>query len=350
MPTAARPSGKRNSCRRSKPRSIPKTGFAAPTPAVDGQRVYAFFDEPGLVALDLDGRVVWKRRLGPFDAPYNMGSSPVLYKDLVIQCCDHHGPSFLAAFERRSGEERWRTARPSSGFGHFGTPLVIDVGGRPQVVVNGEPVAAYAPDTGAELWSCRGMKECVAPSPVFGHGLVYASSGRTGPVMAIDPTGRGDVTETHVRLHLTSGGPYVPTPLLYPHLLVPGDNGRLLLYSGTHQRIGDERVRDHFTASPVAGDGKIYWASERGRVYVIDAARLMGDQPSAVVLAVNQLARGLPGHAGHRPRPAVHPHHRGPVLHRRDRAIRRGPGGAVAAHDLCRIEAAVRATSGRLAE
>lgn len=266
-----------------------RTGFAAPTPVVDGQRVYVYFDEPGLVALDRDGRVVWKQRLGPFNAPYNQGSSPVLYKDLVIQCCDHRGPSFVAAFERRSGAQRWRTARPSSGFGHFGTPLVIDVGGRPQVVINGEPVVAYAPDTGAEIWSCRGMKECVAPSPVFGHGLVYASSGRTGPVMAIDPTGRGDVTETHVRLHLTSGGPYVPTPLLYPHLLVPGDNGRLLLYSGTHQRIGDERVRDHFTASPVAGDGKIYWASERGQIYVIDAARLMGDKPAAVMLAVNQL-------------------------------------------------------------
>lgn len=267
----------------------PKTGFAAPTPTVDGQRVYVYFDEPGLAALDMDGRVVWQRRLGPFDEPYNQGSSPVLYKDLVIQCCDHRGPSFVAAFDRRSGAERWRTARPSSGFGHFGTPLVIDVGGRPQVVINGEPVAAYSPDTGAEIWSCRGMKECVAPSPVFGHGLVYASSGRTGPVMAIDPTGHGDVTETHVRLHLTSGGPYVPTPLVYPHLLVPGDNGRLLLYNGRHQRIGDERVRDHFTASPVAGDGKIYWASERGRVYVLDAARLMGDPATAVVLAVNQL-------------------------------------------------------------
>jgi hypothetical protein len=107
--------------------------------------------------------------------------------------------------------------------------------------------------------------------------------------MAIDPTGRGDVTESHVRLHLTIGGPYVPTPLVYPHLLVPGDNGRMRLYSGTQEKIGDARIRDHFTASPVAGDGKIYWASERGRVYVIDAGRLTGDNPSDAVLAANQL-------------------------------------------------------------
>jgi hypothetical protein len=110
--------------------------------------------------------------------------------------------------------------------------------------------------------------------------------------MGIDPTGRGDVTETHVRLHLTSGGPYVPTPLVYPHLLVPGDNGHIQLYNASGERVGDARVRDHFTASPVAGDGKIYWPSERGQTYVLHAARLMGGQSSDAVLAVNQL-RGV---------------------------------------------------------
>jgi len=268
----------------------PKTGFAAPTPATDGKRVYVFFDSPGLVALDVQGKVVWKRRLGPFRSPYNMGSSPIVYKDMVIQCCDHCGPSFLVALDTSSGQPRWRTERKSSGFGHFGTPLAIQVRGRPQLVVNAEPVVAYDPDTGKELWSCHGMMPCVAPSPVFGNGLVYASSGRTGPVMAIDPTGRGDVTETHVRMHVTSGGPYVPTPLVYPrHLLVPGDNGRMVFYNAAGKFAGEGRVRDHFSSSPVGADGKIYWCSERGKTYVIDAGRLAGDQASVAVLAVNQL-------------------------------------------------------------
>jgi HEAT repeat protein len=150
-------------------------------------------------------------------------------------------------------------------------------------------VVAYDPDTGHELWSCQGMKECVGPSAAFGHGLVYASSGRTGPVMAIDPTGHGDVTETHVRLHLTSGGPYVPTPLVYPHLLVPGDNGKMLFYNSAGKLVLEDRIRDHFTSSPVGGDGKIYWCSERGKTYVIDAAALASGQPSLRMLAVNQL-------------------------------------------------------------
>ena len=267
-----------------------KTGFASPTPATDGDRVYAFFDEPGLVALDMQGKVLWKRRLGPFQCPYNMGSSPMLYKDTVIQCCDHRGASFLVALERSHGQQRWRTPRRSSGFGHFGTPLLIDVQGRQQVVVNGEPVVAYDPDTGKELWSCRGMMPCVGPSPAFGHGMVYASSGRTGPVMAIDPTGQGDVTETHVHMHLASGGPYVPTPLVYPRLLIPGDNGKMLFYDGAGKLVVEDRVCDHFSSSPVGADGKIYWCSERGKTYVIDATRLTGDRPSVKVLSVNQLS------------------------------------------------------------
>lgn len=266
-----------------------KTGFAAPTPATDGQRVYAAFDTPGLTAIDMDGKVVWKYSFGPIKSPYNMGSSPVLYKDMVLQCCDHNGEAFLAAVDRRTGQQRWRASRESSKFGHYGTPLVIQVDGRPQVVVNAEPVIAYDPDTGAELWSCRGMKECVGPSPAFGHGLLYASSGRTGPVMAIDPRGRGDVTETHVLLHLTSGGPYVPTPLVYPHLMVPGDNGRMLFYDGACKLVLEDRVHDHFTSSPVGADGKIYWCSERGKTYVIDATSLAGNRPSFKLLSVNQL-------------------------------------------------------------
>jgi outer membrane protein assembly factor BamB len=88
-----------------------KTGFAAPTAVSDGQRVYAFFGEPGVVALDMQGNVVWTHRLGPFIGPYNMGSSPVLYKDMVIQCCDDRGPSFMVALGREHGEERWRVKR-----------------------------------------------------------------------------------------------------------------------------------------------------------------------------------------------------------------------------------------------
>ena len=267
----------------------PKTGFAAPTPVTDGRRIFAFFDSPGLLALDMEGKVVWKHALGPFKAPYNFGTSTVLYKDRVIQSCDFKGNAFIAAFRQSDGTECWRTPRASSGFGHFGTPMLIQVQGHPQLVVNGETVCSYDPDTGKELWSCRGMKVCVGPSTVFGHGLVYASSGRIGPIMGIDPTGHGDITETHVRLNLTTGGPYVPTPLVYPHLMVPGDNGKMLFYGANRELVVEGQVRDHFTSSPIGGDGKIYWCSERGNTYVLDATALTATPPAVKVLAVNKI-------------------------------------------------------------
>lgn len=271
----------------------PKTGFAAPTPTTDGERVFAFFDSPGLVALDFAGKVVWQRALGPFKAPYNMGTSPVLFGDQVIQSCDHQGDAFIAAFRKSDGSECWRSPRKPSGFGHFGTPMLIPSGSSFQLAVNGEPVAAYDPESGRELWTCRGMKVCVGPSTVFGHGLVYASSGRIGPVLGIDPSGRGDVTETHIRMNLASGGPYVPSPLLHANLLIiPGDNGKLLCYGADHRLATQGRVPDHFSSSPVAGDGKLYWCSERGKTYVINAAALTANPPTVQVLAENELAAG----------------------------------------------------------
>lgn len=267
----------------------PKTGFAAPTPTTDGRKIFAFFDSPGLVALDLDGRVLWKRAMGPFKACYNMASSPVLYKDLVIQCCDHAGEAFIAAFRQSDGSECWRTPRKRSSCGHFGTPELIQTPTGPQLVANGEVVVSYDPDTGKELWSCRGMKVCVGPSTVFGHGLVYASSGRIGPIMGIDPSGQGDITETHVRMNLATGGPYVPTPLMYPHLMVPGDNGKMLFYGPKHELVAEGRVPDHFSSSPAAGDEKIYWCSERGKTYVLNAAALSANPATVKILAVNEI-------------------------------------------------------------
>jgi hypothetical protein len=93
-------------------------------------------------------------------------------------------------------------------------------------------------------------------------------------------------------MHATTGGPYVPTPLVYPHLMVPGDNGRMMFYNRQGKLVVEGRVRDHFTSSPIGADGKIYWPSERGKTYVIEAAGLATKKPVVKVLAVNQI-RGV---------------------------------------------------------
>ena len=101
--------------------TYPKSGRASPTPVTDGERVYAFFDSPGLVAVDYDGHEVWRAELGPFRSLYNVASSPVIVGDMVVINCAHKGPSFIAAFDNVTGEQRWRTERDSA----YGKALMI---------------------------------------------------------------------------------------------------------------------------------------------------------------------------------------------------------------------------------
>jgi len=264
--------------------TYPKNGYASSTAATDGTRVFAFFDSPGLVALDMDGTVLWTRDLGPFKTDWGMASSPVLCGDLVIMNCDHDTDSFIAGIEASTGNVRWKTARPGAGR-QYATPLLISVDAKTQIVVNGGAVASYDTE-GKELWSCRGMISMLTPSAVFDGGLVFVSSGRNGPSMAIDPRGRGNVSDTHVRMFFGVGGPYVPSPLVYPLLFLPGDNGTFRFIDLQGKEALTDKLAGHFTSSPVAGDGRIYWASESGDTFVIE---VKGSSPKTRLLAANRL-------------------------------------------------------------
>jgi len=269
-----------------------KNGYASPTCATDGERVVAFFDSPGLVALDLEGRHLWTLDLGPFQTDWGMAASPLIHDDLVIMVCDHDEGSFIVGVDKVKGEVRWRTERTATGR-QYATPLAITVAGEPQIVVNGGTVAAYDPRSGREIWTCRGMIKGVTPSAVHADGLVYAVSGRNGPAMAIDPGGRGDVTDSHVRMHVPVGGPYVPSPLLCPLLLLPGDNGTFRFIDAGGKVAAQGRVRGHFASSPVFGAGKVYWASEQGDVHVIDVSACHGPGAAVRVLASNPLGERI---------------------------------------------------------
>ncbi len=271
-----------------KTKTYPKTGYAAATPVTDGERVYAFFDSPGLVAVDFDGKPAWEAvDLGPFTSHYNMAASPVLCDDLVIQVCDHQKGSFIVAVDKATGRQRWRTARPLKA--NSATPTVIEVNGAQQIVVPGETIIAYDPADGKVIWQCEGMKPYVTPTAVYDGRHVYVTSGRNGPSMAIDPTGRGDVTKTHVAMHILTGGPYVPSPILYPNLILPNDNGTLRAVDKAGRVVAKHRVKGKFSGSPVAADGKLYWTSEKGDTYVIDTTTLQSRSPQLEVVSVNSL-------------------------------------------------------------
>jgi outer membrane protein assembly factor BamB len=198
--------------------------------------------------------------------------------------CDSAENSYIAAFDKRSGHEVWRTPRPSSGC--WTTPVLVETGRkgsrRTELVVNGTSsesaegrmVIAYDPHSGRELWRVRGTTELVVPTALASGGLVYCASGRNGPIMAIRPGGSGDVTESRVVWKVSRGGPYIPTGVVYRNrLFLVRDNREVACYNaGDGQTIWTERLRGTFTSSLVAVDGRIYATSEQGDVYVFAAA------------------------------------------------------------------------------
>jgi outer membrane protein assembly factor BamB len=254
-----------------------KNGYASATPATDGQRVYVSFGTRGLFAFDVSGKIVWQRDLGAMDVYHGTAGSPLLYKDRVILYQDQFSGSFIAAFDTRTGRELWRTRRSASV--GWGTPIAIRVGDHDEIVVNGQQtVHAYDPSTGAELWRCSGPTYEVIPTPVVGYGMVFCSSGRAGPTLAIKPGGRGDVTRTHLTWTSPRGSPFVPSPILYgEYLYMVNDMASIVtcLEATTGRVVWQGRLgiarQEGFSASPVAVDGKVFFTNDEGETFVLRA-------------------------------------------------------------------------------
>ena len=270
-----------------------KNGYASATPATDGERVYVSFGTRGLMALDFSGKVVWQRDLGPMDAYHGTAGSPLLYKNRIILYQDQFAGAFIAAFDTRTGQELWRTRR-SANVG-WGTPIAVRVGDHDEIIVNSQQsVYAYDPDKGTELWRCSGTTYEVIPTPVVGYGMVFCSSGRAGPTLAIKPGGKGDVTRTHVAWTSPRGSPFVPSPILYgEYLYVVNDMASIVtsLHAMTGKAMYQGRLgtaqREGFTASPVAVDGKIFFTNDDGDTFVLKAG------PTFELMHVNKLGEGV---------------------------------------------------------
>jgi len=270
-----------------------KNGHASSTPATDGQRVYVLFGARGLFAFDFTGKLVWERDLGPMDAYHGAAGSPLLYRDRIILFQDQFSGSFIAAFDTRTGRELWRTRRDASV--GWGTPIAIRAGQRDEIIVNGQQrVTSYDPITGRELWRCGGTTYEVIPTPVVGYGMVFCSSGRAGPTLAIRPGGSGDVSRTHLAWESPRGSPFVPSPILYgEQIYMVNDMASIVtsLSATTGQSLWQGRLgvaqREGFSASPVAVDGKIFFTNDDGETFVLRAG------PKFELMHVNQLGESI---------------------------------------------------------
>ena len=254
-----------------------KNGPASATPVTDGERVYASLGGRGLVALDFEGRLLWHTEIGRVANYHGPAGSPLLYRGRLILYQDQRGGGFVAAYDTATGAQVWRTARDASV--GWGTPVAIRVGDRDEIVVSSQhTVRAYDPDSGGELWSCDGNRFEVIPTPVVAAGLVFCTSGRAGPTLAIRPGGQGDVTRTHVAWSTPRGSPFVPSPIAYDgYLYTVNDMASIVTCFNAatgavrwQQRLG-RALREGFSASPVAVDGKLFFTNDDGITFVVRA-------------------------------------------------------------------------------
>jgi outer membrane protein assembly factor BamB len=222
---------------------------------------------------------------------FGEGASPALYKDLLIVLWDHEGDSFIVAFDKRTGSERWRTPRDE--MTSWTTPLVVEHGEGAQVVTSATgAVRSYDVATGRQLWQDEGVTLNAIPSPVAADGLVFVTSGYRGSRLAAIElsSAHDDISGSNaVRWSVDRDTPYVPSPLLHDGLLyvLKSNNGILSVFdAGTGERhYGPERlpgIRSVY-ASPVAAAGRVYVTSREGTTLVLRAG------PALEVLATNTL-------------------------------------------------------------
>lgn len=278
----------------------PKNSHASPTPIVEGDRVYVHFGALGTAALTTTGEIVWKTQFS-YESQHGAGGSPVLFGDLLILNCDGGDAAFVVALDKRTGKVRWKTWRRIPFDQAYSTPLVIRAGERDELVsVGAYRAAAYDPQSGKEIWRVRydeGFSN--VPRPVFGHGLVYITTGFQQPsLLAVRVDGTGDVTKTHVAWTLQRGAPLTPSPLLVgDELYVVNDAGiASCLDAATGALRWQERLGGTYSASPVFAGGRIYFLAEQGATTVIapgkEFRRLAVNLLDGATLASMAVSRG----------------------------------------------------------
>jgi outer membrane protein assembly factor BamB len=268
--------------------------LASSSPVTDGEHLFVSFGSFGLYCLTLDGELVWQADFGEMQSlhGHGEGSSPALADDTLVVNWDHEGKSFIVALDKRSGKERWKS--PRNEVTSWATPIIVEHGGKLQVVVSGTSrVRGYDLDTGEVLWECGGLSSNIVASPVFGEGMVFAgSSYDERALIAIRLEGAaGDITGSQqIAWSRFRGTPYVPSPLLYE-----GGLYFLTHYQGILSRVDARTGEDqpgairlqgikNIYASPVAASGRVYVTDLEGATIVVSSGTLPR------LLALNRLS------------------------------------------------------------
>ena len=267
---------------------------ASSTPATDGELVYVAFQEVDgsttvpsrntskprpmtigqmvVAAYDFEGNRRWLVRPGAFASVHGFCSSPVLFRDKVIVNGDHDGDSYMVALDKATGETVWKRPREHK-TRSYTPPLIREAAGRTQMVFSGSHcVVSLDPNDGSRHWKIDGPTEQYVASMVFDGNFFYLAAGfPTYHVMGIRPDGQGNVTETHVAWHVTNARCYVPSPaVIGGYLYVADDRGTANCFeAATGERLWQERLGNHFSASLITAKGLVFFLADDGRMTIV---------------------------------------------------------------------------------
>jgi len=272
----------------------PFNSYASPSPVGEPGRVYVTFGSPGTAAIDTrTAKVLWERRDLECNHFRGAGSSPILFRNLLIMHYDGSDVQYVVALDKDTGRTVWKTPRsvdyrdlgpdgkPKADGDFrkaFATPQIIEVGGEPLLIsLGGRAAYGYEPMTGKERWRIEEHgSHSASTRPVAGHGMVFYPTGFDTPkLFAIRPDGTGDATATHVVWTFARSVPNKPSILLIDDLLyMINDVGiASAVEAKTGELVWQSRVGGTFSASPIAVNGRIYLFDEDGKTTVIEAGR-----------------------------------------------------------------------------
>ena len=267
-----------------------KNSFSSETPVTDGKFIYLYAANLGLWAFDLKGNQVWHTPLdlNPIYLDLGTGSSPVLAGNLLIVLCDNQQQQYIAAFDKQTGKQVWRTNRdlgsndPPRQRSGWSTPYIWRHAQRTEIVTLGPETAVSYDLAGKELWRMKGTAITPVPTPFAYEGLLYVNGGRGRPLFAIKPGATGDISlkdgqtsNEYVVWSQPRGGTYLPSSVAYQGAIYTlSETGILNRFDAkTGQQTYKTRIdtaATNFTTSPWAYNGKLFCLSEEGQTFVVN--------------------------------------------------------------------------------
>ena len=251
--------------------------YASGMVACDGERVffaYQTVDAIRMVALDVEGKLIWDEEVSKYSTVQGHSASPAIYKSAVIMTADYKGAARLVALHRKTGKVIWRVARPGDNES-YASPLVARVAGRDQLFIIGpNKTRSYDPGCGELLWICDGPAQFDAATVGIGADVVYSTGGHPEKaLLAIRADGNGDVTDTHLRWKSDRKAGYVPSPLVGgAFVYAVADKGLMRCYDAAGGEVVWERhLHAPVYSSPVLVGERIYLFDRKGKGFVMRA-------------------------------------------------------------------------------